>query len=110
MLVGAMERHGKGARRLNASFFRTDGTVRSIVVEAGQPVTRAEMVQRLFRERLEALADPLDPGFGFDLIRLSASHTVVVTEAQRDLDAHATRTRMSPRVDRNCPRGSARGG
>jgi hypothetical protein len=27
------------------------------------------MIDRLFRERLDALNDPLDPGFGFDLIR-----------------------------------------
>jgi len=88
-LVGAMERHGKGARQLTASFFRSDGAVRSIVVEAGQPVTKPEMVQRLFAEKLDALADPLDPGFGFDLIRLAASHTVVVTEAQRGFDTQA---------------------
>ena len=47
------------------------------------------MVQRLFAEKLDALADPLDPGFGFDLIRLAASHTVVVTEAQRGFDTQA---------------------
>lgn len=33
---------------------------------------------RLFRERLDALSDPLDPGFGFDLIRLASP----LTEAQ----------------------------
>ena len=34
-LVVAMERQGKGARRLEASFFRTDGAVRAIAVETG---------------------------------------------------------------------------
>ncbi len=34
MLMTAMERHGKGARRLEASFFRTDGAVRLIAVES----------------------------------------------------------------------------
>ncbi len=87
-LVLAMEKQGKGARRLEASFFRTDGAVRVIEVETGRPVTHAVMVDRLFRERLEALNDPLDPGFGFDLIRLSASRTEVVVQEQRDLDAH----------------------
>jgi protein ImuB len=88
MLVAAMDRQGKGARRLEASFFRTDGAVRSIVVEAGQPVTRTGVIERLFRERLEALSDPLDPGFGFDLVRLSASRTEIVVQQQRDLDAN----------------------
>src|SRR3981189_2763427 len=50
MLVGAMGQQGKGARRLEAYFFRTDGAVRAIMVETGQPVTRAEVIDRLFRE------------------------------------------------------------
>ncbi len=88
MLVTAMDRQGKGARRLEAHFFRTDGVVRAIMVDTGQPVTRPAVVDRLFRERLDALNDPLDPGFGFDLIRLSASRTEIVVQQQRDLDAN----------------------
>jgi protein ImuB len=88
MLVAAMARQGKGARRLEARFFRTDGAVRTIAVDTGQPVTRGEVIDRLFRERLGALSDPLDPGFGFDLIRLSASRTEIVVQQQRDLDVN----------------------
>src|SRR6266404_5570314 len=88
MLVMAMDQQGKGARRLEARFFRTDGAVRAIVVDTGQPVTRGEVIDRLFRERLDALNDPLDPGFGFDLIRLSSSRTEIVVQQQRDLDAN----------------------
>ncbi len=89
MLVAAMDKQGKGARRLEASFFRTDGAVRTLAVDTGQPVTRASVIDRLFRERLDALADPLDPGFGFDLIRLSASHVEIVVQEQRDFDTRA---------------------
>jgi protein ImuB len=89
MLVAAMDKQGKGARRLEASFFRTDGAVRTIMVDAGQPVTRTNVIDRLFRERLDALADPLDPGFGFDLIRLSASRVEIVVQEQRDFDTRA---------------------
>src|SRR5580704_4899619 len=88
MLVAAMAQQGKGARRLEARFFRTDGAVRTIMVDTGQPVVRGEVIDRLFRERLGALSDPLDPGFGFDLIRLSASRTEIVVQQQRDLDAN----------------------
>src|SRR5437764_2031071 len=88
MLVAAMGKQGRGARRLEAGFFRTDGAVRAIVVDTGQPATKAQVIDRLFRERLEALNDPLDPGFGFDLIRLSASRTEIVVQQQRDLDAN----------------------
>ena len=90
MLVTAMDKQGKGARRLEASFFRTDGAVRTIPVDTGRPVTKAEMIDRLFRERLDALNDPLDPGFGFDLIRL-------VRQPHRNRGAAAARSR------RQCP-------
>jgi protein ImuB len=101
MLVTAMERHGKGARRLEASFFRTDGAVRVIAVEAGRAVTQARTMERLFREKLDALADPLDPGFGFDLIRLAACHVETVVQEQRDLDTHAhDNDELSALIDR----------
>lgn len=89
MLVAAMDRQGKGARRLEAAFFRTDGAVRAIAVDAGRPVTRASFIERLFREKLDALNDPLDPGFGFDLIRLAASRVETVVQEQRDFDTRA---------------------
>lgn len=88
MLVAAMAQQGKGARRLEAYFFRTDGAVRMIAVDTGRPVTETDVIDRLFRERLDALSDPLDPGFGFDLIRLCASRSELVVQEQRDLDAH----------------------
>jgi protein ImuB len=100
-LVSAMGKQGKGARQLEARFFRTDGAVRTITVDTGQPVTRGEMIDRLFRERLEALSDPLDPGFGFDLIRLAASRTEIVVQEQRDLDAHVhDQDELSALIDR----------
>lgn len=89
VLTAAMERHGKGARLLEASFFRTDGAVRTVVVEAGQPITQSDVVVRLFAEKLDALADPLDPGFGFDLIRLSALRTVGTAAVQHGFDTSA---------------------
>src|ERR1700739_4486442 len=82
MLVAAMAQQGKGARRLEASFFRTDGAVRTIAVDTGQAVTKGEIIDRLFAKRLEPLNDPLDPGFGFDLVRLSASRTEIVVQQQ----------------------------
>jgi protein ImuB len=101
MLVSSMDKQGVGARRLEACFFRTDGAVRSITVDTGQPVTKAEVIDRLFRERLDALNDPLDPGFGFDLIRLAASRTEIVVQEQRDLDAHVhDQDELSALIDR----------
>ena len=83
------------------SFFRTDGAVRTISVDTGRPVTQSEVIDRLFRERLDALNDPLDPGFGFDLIRLSASRTEIVVQQQRDLDANVhDNDELSALIDR----------
>jgi protein ImuB len=88
-LTSLLERHGEGARRIEASFFRTDGAVRRLVVETGRPVCDPSVIERLFQERLDALADPLDPGFGFDLIRLAASRTMAITPAQQGFDTAA---------------------
>lgn len=85
-LTNVMGRHGKGARQLEASFFRTDGVVRTIAVETGRPATRPAMINRLFHERLDAILDPLDPGFGFDLIRLSARNVEIAVQEQRDFN------------------------
>lgn len=71
-LSGIMEREGKGARLLEAAFFRADGKVERIAVRSGAPLRDPKVILRLLRQKLDALADPLDPGFGFDLIRLEA--------------------------------------
>ena len=66
-----LEERGEGARALEAVFFRADGAVFRLGIETGRPTRDPGIVERLFREKLDSLADPLDPGFGFDLIRLS---------------------------------------
>jgi protein ImuB len=74
-LSGMLERDGQGLRHLEAFFFRADGKVERISVKTGTPLRDPAVMLRLLDERLEALADPLDPGFGFDVIRLEASLT-----------------------------------
>jgi len=76
----------EGGRIFEASFFRADGAVRRIAVETGRPLRDVASLMRLFRERLETLADPVDPGFGFDLIRLSAPVVEPLDPAQVGLD------------------------
>jgi protein ImuB len=88
-LAKILERHGQGARRLEAVFFRADGAVRRIAIEMGAPTRAPEIIERLFREKLDTLADPLDPGFGFDLIRLSATRMERAVAEAFDLDTHA---------------------
>ena len=71
-LCALLERHGQGGRAFEATFFRADGATRRIEALVGRPLRDASALKKLFMTRLDALADPVDPGFGFDMIRLAA--------------------------------------
>lgn len=70
-LKSMLERRGDGARCVELTLFRTDGVVRRIAVATSRPVREPAAIRALFVERLASIADALDPGFGFDLARLS---------------------------------------
>ncbi len=61
----------EGGRRFEVALFRSDGHVARLAIETAAPVRDPRLLMRLVRERIGALADPLDPGFGYDLIRLA---------------------------------------
>jgi len=67
----ALERRGDGARRIELAMFRTDGEVRRLAAGCSRPLRDPAQIRALFVERLAALADEFDPGFGFDMARLS---------------------------------------
>ena len=79
------ERH-LGGRRFEALFFRTDGLVRRLAVETGRSSRDVPTLMRLIRERIDTLSDPLDPGFGFDLIRLNVPLTEPLGASQLRLE------------------------
>ncbi len=66
-----LEQRGEGGRRFELSFFRADGHVRCLDVETLRPTRDENFLAQLFREKLDLLADPLDPGFGYDALRLA---------------------------------------
>ncbi len=84
-----MEARGEGGRAFEASFFRADGAVRRLTVETARPSRDPSSLGRLFLEKLDALADPLDPGFGFDLIRLAVLRAETLAPTQVSLDGRA---------------------
>ena len=90
-LAAILERRGEGGRLFEAVFYRVDGFVRRIAVATTRPNRDPKAILRLFRERLDALVDPLDAGFGFDLIRLGSFRTEPFMPADRLLDGHAAR-------------------
>ena len=63
-------RRGQGGRHFELSLFRTDSQIRRLAVETAAPVRDPTVLRRLFGERMDSLADPLDPGFGFDAVSL----------------------------------------
>ena len=71
-LVKLMERRGEGARLIEAALFRTDGKVHRIAAGTGAPLRDAARIRALFVERLAAIGDECDPGFGYDVVRLGA--------------------------------------
>lgn len=78
-----LERH-EGGRRFIARFFRSDGAIASVEIGTGQPTRDPALLIRLFRERVDALADPIDPGFGFDMIRLDVGQCEPLAARQDD--------------------------
>jgi protein ImuB len=77
---------GTGGRAFGIALYRSDGHVARLSVETAQPVRDPKILDRLFRERIDALADPLDPGFGYDLIRLHVLATEAMAPEQLRLD------------------------
>ena len=66
-----LNERGLGARMIRMLLFRCDGDVARLGLETGAPTRDAALFKRLLRERIEALNDALNPGFGYDLIRLN---------------------------------------
>jgi protein ImuB len=75
-LETTLEQRGEGAREIEVVLFRVDGKLLRVSAATSRPIRDAALVRRLFAERLAAIGDAHDPGFGFDLIRLS----VIVAE------------------------------
>jgi len=84
-----LELRGEGGRSFEISFFRSDGAVRRLSVGTGRPSRDAAAILRLWRERVDTLADPLDPGFGFDAVRLAVPVCEPLNTHQPSLDGRA---------------------
>ena len=98
-LAQVLERYGEGGRRFEAAFFRSDGIVRRVAAGTAAPVRDAARISGLFRERLAALADPLDPGFGYDVIRLSVAAAERLDATQRGFGADPATQDIEQLVD-----------
>ncbi len=82
-----LETRGQGGQAFTLSLFRLDGHVRRIVVGTSQPERRVSIIHRLVRERLGALDNPVDPGFGLDHLRIEAGRLERLRPEQVAFDA-----------------------
>lgn len=72
-----------GARRLELTLYRTDGTVAGAAIGTSRPSRDPSHLQRLFREKLEAL----DAGFGVEVATVAAVVAEPLAPAQMALNA-----------------------
>lgn len=91
-LARRFEAHGTGGRAFEASFFRADGAVRRVMIDTASPMRDPAALLRLLRLKLDTLADPLDPGFGFDAVRLAVLRAEPMPLMQSALDGSAAAT------------------
>jgi protein ImuB len=99
-LARLLERRGEGARILEAALFRSDGKVHRIATGTGAPLRDASRIRALFVERLAALGDECDPGFGYDVVRLGALATERCDPVQTGLAAPDHAAELIHLVDR----------
>ncbi|MER8846350.1 MULTISPECIES: DUF6504 family protein [Mesorhizobium] len=84
-----LERRGEGARSLALLLFRVDGAVSRIALGTSRPMREPLLVRKLFHERLAALEQHIDAGYGFDLVRLSVLAVAAFDMQQADLTGEA---------------------
>lgn len=97
----ALEQRGMGGRVFTARFYRSDGRTFDLATESSLPMRDPDVLMRLLHERLDALSDPIDPGFGFDMIRLAVPRIEPLTPAQLQLEGGSTGDEaMAALVDR----------
>jgi protein ImuB len=99
-LAVLLERHGEGAQRLELALFRADGAVFSVEAGMSRASRDPAAIAALFAERLDVLRDALDPGFGYDLIRLSVLAAERADPAQSDLSGPDDAEELARALDR----------
>lgn len=81
-LKSGLNARGEGGRLFELLLFRVDGRVFRLEIGAASPLKDARRIRALFAERLGALHDDLDAGFGFELIRLNVLRSEAFAETQ----------------------------
>jgi protein ImuB len=94
-----LERRGEGARLLQVALFRADGKVYRLEAGTGEPLRNAGRIKRLFIDRLATVGDECDPGFGYDMVRLSVLAAERLDPVQSGLSGQDFQTELTHLVD-----------
>jgi protein ImuB len=97
----ALRERGLGGRKYGLTLYRSDGAKHRLAIATGAPTRDPARVMRLFEERVAALADPLDPGFGYDSMTLRVTAAEALPDAQAALDgSERAETALADLIDR----------
>jgi protein ImuB len=104
-LQARLLRDGRGARSFKMAFHRVDGAAPAVTVGTARPERDRKRLLKLFAPKLETI----DPGFGIEVVTLSASHDEPIVDKQSSLknaqgDETARQEAMAVLVDRLCNR------
>ena len=80
-LCRELARAGRGARQLELTAYRVDGSLQRLTLGASRPSRDARHLRRLFTEKLPRL----DPGFGIEVMTLGATLTATLAAQQMEL-------------------------
>ncbi|WP_082511985.1 MULTISPECIES: DNA polymerase Y family protein [unclassified Rhizobium] len=85
-LKTSLEERGAGGRAFELMLFRVDGRVFRIAAGVSQPLRDPKRIAGLFSERLQAVHDDLDAGYGFEILRLNVMRYEAFDTPQEDFD------------------------
>ena len=91
--IRQLSERGEGARAVEVALYRCDGVVSQLGIETAAPTRDVALIMRLFAERVDALRDPLDPGFGYDQIALHIRAAEPLNADQSDFEGSAAKAR-----------------
>lgn len=84
-LKTGLEERGEGARALSFALFRLDGAVLRLDLKFAKPTRAPHRLRALVRERLSAISENFDPGYGFETARLSVLESAPLENEQVSL-------------------------
>jgi protein ImuB len=109
-LKPSLEARGAGGRIFELVLFRVDGRVFRISAGTARPLREPKRIAALFAERLQAVHDDFDAGYGFEILRLNVLRHEAFDTTQGDFEGHQQKDaslavfvdRVSARLGADC--------